>query len=190
MPNTMILGENEYGLAERAILFDRWLSTTTLPDVLARPAVMTAAVEQPAPVLRKVVIRRRGPELLVEVHTNRPMSPTFLKSVEAVADLLSLPPGWNSYSAKPIAPQNSVRAIRLLAEFLEPQTPRPAVVPRVQGGIQLEWHTESIDIEVYVDSPKEVSFFAEHVESGESFEGPLAGQEQVLKAWVQRVSGK
>src|SRR5438067_2486637 len=102
MPDTTIAGENEYGLAEEAILSERWLSATTLPDVLARPAVITAAVEQPSPVLRRVVIRKQGPALFVEVHANRPMSPTFLKSFEAVADLLSLPPGWNSYSANPL----------------------------------------------------------------------------------------
>ena len=117
MPDTKILGENEYGLAEAAILSERWLSATTLPDVLARPTVLTAAVEQPMPVLRRVVIRKRGPDLLVEVYANHPMSSTFLKSVEAVADLLSLPPGWNSYSAKPIDHQNARQAIRLLMSF-------------------------------------------------------------------------
>lgn len=72
----------------------------------------------------------------------------------------------------------------------EPQTPPPAVVPRVQGGIQLEWHTETIDIEVYIDSPEKVSFFAEHLESGQNAQGPLAGQEHVLKEWVERIPGK
>jgi hypothetical protein len=60
----------------------------------------------------------------------------------------------------------------------------------VGGGIQIEWHVGSIDIEVYIDSPGKVSFFAEQVESGETFEGPHAGHEVVLKTWVQRISGK
>jgi hypothetical protein len=64
------------------------------------------------------------------------------------------------------------------------------VVPRVRGGIQLEWHTETGDIEVYIDSPDKVTFFAEHTETGESTEAPLAGNEKVLKAWVQRISRK
>jgi hypothetical protein len=105
-------------------------------------------------------------------------------------DLLNLPAGWNSYGARPITPQNAVEAIRLLARFVGPDTPPPAVVPRVRGGIQLEWHTESIDVEVYIDSPGNVSFFVDQVESGETFDGPLAGHEAVLKAWVQRISGK
>src|SRR5437870_11865156 len=152
MPDTTIVGENEYGLAEAAILSERWLSATTLSDVLARPAVITAAVEQPSPVPRRVVIRKQGPALFVDVYANRPTSPTFLKSVEAVADLLSLPPGWNSYSAKPIDHQNARQAIRLLAEFLKPNTPPPSVVPTVRGGIQLDWHTRGVNVEIYVES--------------------------------------
>lgn len=136
------------------------------------------------------MIRKRGPELFVEVQASGTLPRSFVKSVEGVAELLSLPPGWNSYSAKPIAPQNAIRAIRLVAEVLEPETPAPSVVPRVQGGIQLEWHAANIDIEVYVDSQDQVTFYAEHIESGESTEGPLAGREDVLKAWVQRISGK
>lgn len=190
MPNTMILDENDYGLAEAAILSEPWLSPTTLPDVLARPAVVTAAVEQPAPVQSRVVIRKRGPELLVEVHAKHPTSPAFLKSVEAVADLLSLAPGWNSYSAKPIAPQNAKRAIRLLAEFLGPETPPPAVVPTVRGGIQLEWHTKRANLEIYIESPGSVSFFAEEVGSGESFEEALPSHEHELRSWLQRLSEK
>jgi hypothetical protein len=186
----MITGGNEYGLAEAAILSEPWLSAMTLPDALARPAILSAAVEQPTPVLRRVVIRKRGPELVVEVHASRPLSSTFLKSVEAVADLLGLARGWNSYAAKPIAPQNAIQAIRLLGEFLEPQTLPPAVVPRVQGGLQLEWHTESVDVEVYIDSRANVSFFAEDLESGQSDEGPLTGREHILKGWVKRVSRK
>lgn len=185
MPDTTIICESEYGLAEAAILSEPWLSAAS--DVLAQPTVVTAAVEQPAP---EVVIRKRGPDWVVDVLADRPLSWTILKSIEAVAQLLSLPPGWNSYSAKAIAPQNVARGIRLLAQLVEPQTPPPAIVPRVQGGIQLEWHTESIDIEVYIDSPEKVGFFAEHIESGESSEGPLAGREAELKAWVQRISGR
>jgi hypothetical protein len=190
MPETKIVAENEYGLAEAAILSERWLSATTLPDVLARPAVITAAVEQPSLVLRRVVIRKQGPALFVEVYANRPMSQTFLKSVEAVADLLSLPPGWNSYSAKPIEHQSATQAIRLLAEFLKPSTPLPSVVPTVRGGIQLEWHTKGANVEIYIESSNEVSFFAEEAGSGKSSDVPLSGHENELMSWLERLSGR
>lgn len=190
MPDAVTLRDTDYSLAEAAILAQPWLSTSTLPDVLARPAVVTGAMEHPAPALRKVIIRKRGPEVSVEIQASGPMPRSFLKSVEGVVDLLRLPAGWNSYSAKPIGSQNAIRAIRLLAEFLGPETPPPVAVPTVRGGIQLEWHTRGVNIEVYVDSPESVGFFAEHAGSGEGSEAPLAGHEQELRLWLQCISGK
>jgi hypothetical protein len=191
MANTMILRDDEYGLAEAAILSERWLSPTTLPDVLARPTIVTGAVEQPAPGLRRVVIRRRGPALGFEVRASGPMSPTFQKSVEVVVDLLNLAPGWNSYAAKPISHENARRAIRLLDEFLKPDTPPPLVVPTVRGGIQVEWHTRGANVEIYIESPNAVSFFAEEAgSSGESSDVTLFGHEHELRLWVQRLAGK
>jgi hypothetical protein len=90
----------------------------------------------------------------------------------------------------PIAPQNASQAIELLAEFLGPDTPAPLIVPRVQGGIQLEWHTGATDIEVYIDAPGKVSFCAEQAGTNEMVEGILSGNENVLRAWVNRISGK
>jgi len=183
MADAVTLPGTGYSLAERNILSQPWLSTATLPDVLARPEVVTEAVEPPAPALRKVLIRKRGAE-------SGPMPRSLQKSVQAVVELLDLPAGWNSYSAKPVAPQNAIRAIRLLAELLGPETPPPAVVPTVRAGIQLEWHTKGVNIEIYIDSPENVSFFAEQVGSDEISEGPLAGHEHGLRSWLQRICGK
>lgn len=179
-----------YSLTERAILSEGLLSASTLPDVLARPSVVAATVE-PAPAkLQKVLIKKRGSEVSVEVQVSGPSSRSFLKSLEDIAALLALPPGWNSYAARPIAPQNAIRAIRLVWNLLQHGGAAPLVVPRVRGGIQLEWHTSSGDIEIYIDSPDQISFFAENAESGQSTEAPLAGHEEMLRAWVQRIFAK
>jgi hypothetical protein len=188
MPNDSVLDEAEYGLAEAAVLSERWLSAATLPDILARPSVLTASSEQRATPPWRVIIRKeRGLWRVVEADI--PRSSVLRRSIETITDLLNLPLGWNSYSARPIAPQIADKAIRLIAE-LEPQTPTPDIVPRVQGGLQLEWHTDKFDIEVYIDSPENVTFFAQQLDSGETFEGPVAGHETVFRAWVNRISGK
>jgi hypothetical protein len=187
MADTLTVGDTGYSLAEAAILSQPWLSGSTLPDALARPAVATEPSEA---VLRKVTIRKRGSELAVEIDASGPMPRSFLKGLGSVVDLLRLPAGWNSYSAKPIAPQTASHAIRLLAEFLKSQTPPPAVVPTVRGGIQLEWHTKGVDLEIYIDSANCVTFFAERIDSDECSEEPLAGHEHVLASWLERISGK
>ncbi len=113
---------------------------------------------------------------------------SFVKSIEQVVDLLDLPEGWNSYAAKPIEPRNAVRAVELLFQLKEIGAPPPVVVPTAPGGIQLEWHANGIDIEVYINSPDDVTFFAEHLESGDSIEQPVDADAQDLKSWVGRVS--
>lgn len=126
-----------------------------------------AANVEPAPAkLQKVLIRKRGSEVSVEVQPGGRLAQPFRQSLEAIATLLTLPPGWNSHSAKPIAPQNAIRAIVLVWDLLRAGFLAPIVVPRVRGGIQLEWHTETGDIEVYIDSPDQVTFFAEDAKTG------------------------
>jgi len=177
-------------LAEAAILSQPWLSTSTLSDALARPALITTPAESGAPRLRRVVIRRRASEFSVEIQASGQMPRSFLKSVENIVDLLGLPRGWNSYAAKSIEPQNAIAAVRLLAQLLEVHSPAPIVVPTVRGGIQLEWHSKGINIEVYIDSSETISFFAEDIQSGRSCENPLPGHESELRSWLQRIAGK
>ena len=75
----------------------------------------------------------------------------------------------------------------LLGGLLDFDTPPPTVVPRVQGNIQLEWHTEHIDVEIYIDSPDSVHFFAEDATKELFAEGHLVGREEELRAWLKRL---
>lgn len=61
-------------------------------------------------------------------------------------------------------------------------------ISRVNGSIQLEWHSKQLDIEVYVDSPTGVRFFAEDATDGEVAEAPLVGHEEELQNWLKRLS--
>jgi hypothetical protein len=177
-----------YSLSESGILSSRFLSTATFPDVLARPEAFrdTPGV----PVGERLVFRKSGTEgaLVVEVNGRIPRS--LRESINDVLDLLDLPAGWNSYSAKPIAVANVIRVIQLLADVLGAETPRPIIVPRVRGGIQLEWHMADVDIEIYVDSPAETRFFAEQHGTDETIERQLVGHEDELRSWLQRISRK
>lgn len=178
----------EYGLAEAAILAERSISAATTPDGLAQAGVVDTTPRAPAPARPKIVVQGQKWKAVLYIDPNVPLPAPFLASVKAVVDLLDLPAGWNSFSAKPIARRNAEAAIRVLALLLDPETPPPAVVPRVKGNIQLEWHTERIDIEVYIDSPEQVRFFAEDVSTGEAAEGPLTGREEQLNKWLRRAA--
>jgi predicted HTH domain antitoxin len=111
------------------------------------------------------------------------------KTVESLYSLSSLPAGWNSYRAKPIGPDVIQAAVRFESNLLKANTPAPHVVPRVQGGIQLEWHLNNIDIEVYIDSSGAMRFYAEDLtDSRAPDELQLPADEAVLSSWLARVS--
>jgi hypothetical protein len=61
-------------------------------------------------------------------------------------ELLDLSEGWDSYGADPIDPRAVDGAWRVL-EVLEQE---PAVIPCVDGGVQLEWHRAMIDLEIRI----------------------------------------
>ena len=81
-------------------------------------------------------------------------------------------------------------ALKLLVDIMDIDTPPPLVVPRVQGNIQLEWHTDQVDIEIYIDSPESVRFFAEDPMEDRFVEGSLAGREEELRAWLARLASE
>jgi len=100
-------------------------------------------------------------------------------------ELLQLPGGWNSYNAKQIRKQNVTAALNLLDRIMRPGTPAPIVVPTVRGGVQLEWHTKGINLEIAIDSEDDISFFAEDIRTGEV---PEDLNESLLTEWIDRIS--
>lgn len=77
--------------------------------------------------------------------------PTWLfPSLQAMRDLLDLPEDWDSYGARTVNIGAVTSAIQLLTSIMRPETPAPAVVPTNLGGVQLEWHTRGIDLEIEI----------------------------------------
>lgn len=66
---------------------------------------------------------------------------------ESAAELLALPPGWDSYQARPIDSFAVQRALRF-CQWLSDDAPAPTIVPLSNGGVQLEWHTKEMDEEM------------------------------------------
>ncbi|MEK7996278.1 MAG: hypothetical protein AAB403_20960 [Planctomycetota bacterium] len=70
-----------------------------------------------------------------------------------VTELLSLRPGWDSYSAPVLKHDAAMFAMIVLQNVMKPGTPEPSVVPSSTGGVQLEWHVKDIDLEIHVLAP-------------------------------------
>lgn len=70
----------------------------------------------------------------------QPIDPDALEAV--LAELAALPPGWNSYNAKPVTPQ-AIETVRGLLTYL-------SIVPTSIGGLQIEGHAKGQDFEVEI----------------------------------------
>ena len=68
--------------------------------------------------------------------------------VEGLRRLSHLSVDWDSHGAGPVHLKCIVRALRLLDEMMCRDTPVPYVVPTPAGGVQFEWHTEQVDLEI------------------------------------------
>jgi hypothetical protein len=88
------------------------------------------------------------------------MSGTSHDARDAIMDCTRLPPGWDSYDGAPTSQAAAVAALRLLSVL----TTAPAVVPCSDGGVQLEWHTQGVDIEIACGADGTIEWWA--VESG------------------------
>jgi len=84
--------------------------------------------------------------------------PAWIEStLEVLERLLEMREGWDSYNARAIDPANVRTAIELAAALMHDRTPAPSVVPTSAGGVQLEWHTRGIDLEIEIGSPSRIS---------------------------------
>ncbi len=141
------------------------------PPLTASPAILS---ETAPPRRRLVMPKSHG-------------SPRIKETAGKLIQLLTLRTGWDSYSARPIDPQNVFAALDLTLRVMERDTPTPHVVPRVGGGLQLEWHMNNIDLEIYVAVPN-VSFFAADAAAETGDDCPLPASMGELKGWIHRLS--
>lgn len=117
--------------------------STTLADreTLSGRELSVLIIEEGVTQKRRFTIRAEGEE------------PAWLMpTLHAMGEILSLPPNWDSYGANPVNAFSLVSALDLLVATMRPETPTPTVVPTSRGGLQLEWHTRGIDLEVEIES--------------------------------------
>ena len=67
--------------------------------------------------------------------------------------VVRLPRGWDGYDGRPVDFSNAIFALSMLSSICRPSTPAPQIVPGSAGDLQIEWHTEEVDIELSVRGP-------------------------------------
>lgn len=105
-------------------------------------------------------------------------------------DFIKLEEGWDGYRAIPVSFTNAVFALRMLEKIWVPGAPAPAIVPGVQGDLQIEWHTAKGDIELHVLAPNVVHAWHAKVEdeNPDGEERKLTTDFSIVADWVRDVS--
>jgi len=67
---------------------------------------------------------------------------------DALNAISALPADWNSYTARQVEFTAVAGAVEILLAVMEEDTLLPTFVPVANGGVLLEWHTSTADLEV------------------------------------------
>jgi len=122
-------------------------------------------------------------ELMVEIVGEPP--PWVEPTVQSLGKLLELGSDWDSYGGSPIDPRCVAAALDLIFGTLPHDAPVPSVVPTSGGGVQIEWHTRGVDLEVELLSATRVCGLFEDAISGSSWEKDLSFD---LRPFVDAIS--
>ena len=107
---------------------------------------------------------------------------------DALIELYALPPNWNSYSARRIDITAVTDAVGLLMAAMDDGKPLPTFVPVASGGVLLEWHTMSADLEVTVLPNRRANIVFEKVnEAPIEVQGLAQEVAAPLKAFLQQI---
>lgn len=83
-------------------------------------------------------------------------SPWLDEVTDRLQKLIRLRPGWDGYQGRPVSFLSANFALQMLNNICGPETRTPQIVPGTAGDLQIEWHTQQGDIELYVMSPNNV----------------------------------
>lgn len=112
--------------------------------------------------------------LVLEVSWEGDEPPWLRGAVETLVELRGLPENWNSYGARAIEIDAIGRALDMLTRIMRRAIPNPQIVPTHMGGVQLEWHSRGVDLEIELTHPQTCAVYYLNHTSGEEWERELA----------------
>ena len=105
-----------------------------------------------------------------------------------IAELAQLGENWDSYGARPVQNWSALAAARVLSYLVEYDSPAPSIVPTPDGHVQVEWHTNGIDLEIEFVGPALIHVAFENLQTGEEWEGELTYDVSKLLDFVKQLS--
>ncbi len=137
------------------------------------------------------------PSIIVEVHPlsgmicvkgTGEMPGWLVPALSGLQALVALPHDWDSYGAPPIDFSYVTKAIQVLVEVMEHNTPAPSVVPTSRGGIQFEWHMLGLDVEIEIEPNHLISGFCRRRGTVEEKEVPPTREVGSMKPLISALA--
>jgi hypothetical protein len=178
MPAT---AEARYRTAELSRQDERMLASSVISHLVdelsSRERTLTTG-SLLEPVGRTRTFFSRGIPVTFEYRdVDQPLPRWFDATLQGFADLMTLPPNWDTYGAGPISRLVLRRGLELLDWLMGADTPAPAVVPLSSGGFQLEWHSDGRDLELVISPDEGVRYYHCDAQAGIEEEEPLIAHE-------------
>ncbi len=114
----------------------------------------------------------------------------LMPTLDRCAQLLQLSDNWNSYGARSIEPSAVAAAIELLLQLMNPGTPPPLVIPTNRGSVNLEWHTQGMDVEVKDIESGRVYLYVEDQRGDHEWDGELRSDVQPLVSVLAELAAR
>jgi hypothetical protein len=102
--------------------------------------------------------------------------------------LCSLASGWDGYNGRCVSFSVASFALNLLESIMLDDYPLPSLVPLPSGGLQIEWHLLSGDIELVINAPYDVEGSYSEVNSpGNDEEVQFRADYTLVATWLSKL---
>jgi hypothetical protein len=93
----------------------------------------------------------QGDSKIIQVTIREEAAAWFRDALAEIEELTKLPANWDGYGAKAVSATAAMSAVRFLSNVAYPKFSAPEIVPVSNGGLQVEWHQDQVDLELRFD---------------------------------------
>lgn len=115
----------------------------------------------------------------------KPSTGWWEQAERRLESLLKLPDGWDGYDGVAVKFANVFITTTILNGICRDSTPLPDFVPVSRGGLQIEWHTADVDIEIYIANPTEIHALRSFVDGRPDEEVAIRNNFAEIVPWIR-----
>jgi hypothetical protein len=114
----------------------------------------------------------------------------FGPALEQFQSAIALPPDWDTYGGVPASLASIGKALSFLSNYLGERSFAPSVVPLTDGGVQLVWHRNGLDVEATFPAADDGDVYVRDIDANLEHEFDLTEAEgrEILQEAFQRLS--